>query len=42
MKYGIWLFTGEYGGYGWLSTIGDRINNVYLTAYRHEYAGIQA
>jgi len=23
-----WLFTGEYGGYGWLSTIGDWIKTV--------------
>jgi len=27
MKYGIWLFTGEYGGYGWLSMIGDWITD---------------
>jgi len=29
MKYGIWLFTGKYGGYGWLSTIGDWIKQFY-------------
>jgi len=27
MKYGIWLFTGEYGGYGRLSKIGDWISS---------------
>jgi len=30
MKYGIWLFIGEYGGYGWLSTIGDWITGYVL------------
>jgi len=28
MKYGIWLFTGEHGGYGWLSAIGDWIKAI--------------
>jgi len=27
MKYGIWFFTGKYGGYGWLSAIGHWIND---------------